>query len=256
MGGSVGVGLVEVARAHGSHGGDVVRLGRGATADHVDAKVYLDAPVTVPATIKISGVASSRSVGGTTLEKDVVVAAYRSSDEATAVAMATTDATGKYEITITTNGDPLDGFLKATKAGFVTTYLYPTAPIVADFPDAAVNLVTQNTFDTISNLAGGAQMPGKGFIALIVEDATGKPVSGAMIASSPASSAYKFDAKVGQNELPSSTATMTDVDGVGFMFNVPPTGTVQVSATKTGTTFKPHSLTAHADAFTTTLVTP
>src|SRR6476661_10306894 len=84
----------------------------------VDAKVFMDAPVQVPAMITISGVATARSLQGTAPEAGVTVGAYKSSDEATPVATAMTDAMGKYTLTITTNGMALDGFVKASKTKF------------------------------------------------------------------------------------------------------------------------------------------
>src|SRR3954470_13449395 len=87
--------------------------------------------------IKISGTAKLQGVGTSTELAGVVVAAYANSDESTAVAMATTDAHGNYTLMVPA-GVPLDGFLKATKVKdgnttYVDTYLYPQAPLSADF---------------------------------------------------------------------------------------------------------------------------
>src|SRR2546422_816901 len=74
----------------------------------------------VPATITVTGTAAAPGLGGSTPAPGVAVGAFRNSDENTAVAMATTDGSGNYTLTITTNGQPLDGFVKATKSGYET----------------------------------------------------------------------------------------------------------------------------------------
>src|ERR1051325_3053178 len=74
----------------------------------------IDGP-TVPATITVSGVASERSLSGTTMVKDLMVAAYSNTDTSTPVVTAMTDSAGKYTLVIPTLGKPVDGFIKATK---------------------------------------------------------------------------------------------------------------------------------------------
>src|SRR4051812_34237311 len=73
---------------------------------------------TVPAMITVSGVASERSLSGTTMVKGLTVSAYSNTDAATAVVTAMTDTNGKYTLVIPTMGKPVDGFIKATKTGY------------------------------------------------------------------------------------------------------------------------------------------
>src|ERR1041385_8755478 len=124
----------------------------------------------VPATINVAGVASERGLGGTTPVAGVVVGAYRNSDPNNAVAMATTDSNGNYGLVITTNGQPLDGYLKAAKSSYVDTYLYPPAPLYADFTMASLNMLTSGTLGTLYTLASTGQTAGLGTIALEVMD--------------------------------------------------------------------------------------
>src|SRR6185295_7550816 len=102
--------------------------------------------------ITISGTASSRGIGGTAPEANVTIAAYKNTDEATAVATTNTDAMGKFSLVIMTNGQPLDGFLKATKGGFTTSYLYPPRPVSADLAMVPMNMLTTSNFDTLYTL--------------------------------------------------------------------------------------------------------
>jgi hypothetical protein len=221
----------------------LMACGGGGDDDAVDA-------TTAPAMITITGTASTLGVGGSTPTAGVLVEAFANSAETTVVAMATTDATGNYTLTVTTNGTALDGFLKATKSGLVDTYLYPPAPLAADFAGASLNMVSSGTFDLVSSACQGNQEDTKGLIAVLVHDAAGAAVAGATVESTPAASKYCYNS----GGLPSGSAAATDADGIGFMFNV--TGSVSVTATKAGTTFKPHSVKARAMSLTTTLIVP
>lgn len=223
-----------------------------------DAPEGIDASIDAapaPAMIVITGTAVERTSNGTTPVADAMIAAFRTSDEATPIATATTNAQGAFTMTISTNGLAVDGYLRATKTNLLDSYLYPPAPLVADTV-APVNMISESTLNLINAFAQGNQQAGKGVIALVVVDgatAMAMPVAGAAVTSSPASGAYRYN---NSNGLPSSSATSTAADGTAYLFNVPPDVAVTVSATKTGSTFKSHGLKARADKFTTTLITP
>jgi hypothetical protein len=162
-----------------------------------------------------------------------------------------TDASGNYTLMIPTNGVALDGFLKATKPGLVDTYLYPPEPLTEDFAGASLNMVSPTTFGLLADtLCRANQEAAKGTIAILVNDAAGMPVAGATVASNPAAPTTCYN---GSNGLPSSMATETSTDGVGYLFNV--TGNVSVSAMGSAT-FRSHQVNARAGALTTTLVQP
>jgi hypothetical protein len=210
-----------------------------------------DAPSNVPAMITISGKASKRAPAASDAP-GVLVAAYQASDPSTPVAMATTDATGMYSMVITTNGKPLDGFLKATLSGYLETYLYAPKPIDADFDSASINMVTQSTVDLVSQtLCGSQQEAAKGMIAMIVADSNNTAVAGATATSSPA------DTKTCYNKggYPNKSATMTDTDGIVYLINVP-AGTVTVNAAGAGAPYRSHDVEARAAVFTTTVIQP
>ena len=203
----------------------------------------------VPATINVSGVASSIGIGGRTPVQGVVVEAYRNGAETTVVATATSDAMGMYSIPIPTNGMALDGYLLAKHASFKHTYLYPPAPLAADTNAATVLLLNESTFDNAAAIAQAPQEPGKGWIGIMVLDAANKPVAGATISSSPAG-IVRYN---GDSGLPNRNATVTAADGIGYVFNVT-AGIVNVSASKEGSSFRAHDVNARADQVTTTLV--
>jgi hypothetical protein len=234
-------------------GGDV-KVNPDADRPGEDADVQIDGPP-APPMITITGQAVSRGIGGAQPVADAMIAGYRNRDETTPIsAPVMTDAQGNFTMVIDTRGEALDGFIKATKAGFKETYLYPAAPIAAD-TTAPVNMVSENLYGTLSTLAQGNQQAGNGLIALVVVDgasATSMPVAGATVSSMPASGAYRYN----QGGFPNVNATATAADGVAYMFNAPPNVAITVSAMKAGSTFTSHRLKAWPDQLTTTLITP
>lgn len=238
-----------VAACGGGSGGNASDVD---ASDNADAKEFLDAPPMVPPMIAIGGTTSERGLGGETIVTGVTMTAHKSSDENTALATATSDAQGKYTLNVATNGMPLDGFLKATKSGYIDIYMYPSAPFIENSMDASVNMLTPSNKDFLNNLASGGQTAGKGMIGLQIRDASGQPVAGATVSSMPASGAYRYTNSSG---LPSSSVMSTSADGVAFMFNVP-SGPITVMASKSGMTFQAHVVLARADKFTTTSIEP
>lgn len=227
-----GLGIVVAAAACGDDGG-------AADASNIAAM------------ITISGTATARSGTTTSMPAGVVVSAYRNGDDTTVVAMTTTDAMGKYSLVVPTNGQPLDGYLKGTLATYMDTYLYPPAPVTADFAGASMNMITPGTLNLLASLLCGAtQQDTTGVVAAVVIDAAQMPVAGATTASTPAPTKTCYN----MGGTPNKNATMTDTDGVAYMFNV--TGQASVSATKSGSTFMSHPVNARVGTFTTTLIQP
>lgn len=204
------------------------------------------------AMITITGTAKTVGAGSSSPAPGVTIGAYRNSDENTPVATATTDTAGAYTLTIMTNGQALDGFLKATLTGDLDTYLYPPAPLTADFSGAAINMVTENTVQLLSNVCGHGITEANGVIGVEVFDASMQPVAGASLSSTPAAAKYCFDGAT--PGLPDGAKTETAADGLGYMIDV--SGSVMVSASKSGTTFKSHSVKVRVGTLTTTLITP
>src|SRR5882672_11135911 len=146
--------LVACGGSSGGNGNPDSNTGHDGNGN-VDAKIFMDAPPFVPPTITVTGNASRPQLGPSIPQQNVVIGAYKSSDEVTPIATATTDAMGNFTMTITTGGLPVDGFLKATKATFLDTYLYPPAPLIADFAMARVLMLMPVDRDTLSNIARG-----------------------------------------------------------------------------------------------------
>lgn len=209
-----------------------------------------DAGISAPAMITVTGTVTARSTSSMPLE-GVMLGAYRNSDESTPLATATSDAQGNYTLVIPTGGQALDGYIKGTLATYLDSYLYPPYVVAADFDGASINMITSGTLDLLANtLCGADQVNTTGVIAVIVADAAEVAVAGAAVASTPAASKVCYN----QDGFPNRNATVTDDDGIAYLFNV--TGQATVSATKSGTTFQAHGVNARAGTFTTTLITP
>ena len=219
-----------------------------------DAEQFLDAAPTTVTQVTVSGTASILSTTGSDPANGVLIEAFRNSDETNRIAFTTSDSSGNYSITIQTNGEAIDGFLKATLAGHKDTYLYPPYPLTADFDQASVIMVTPDTYDDLNTFAQGNQMAGKALIGAVVTDGT-DPLEGAMVTSSPAASVTRYNDEAAGFVFPSSQATSTHTDGVAYLFNVTP-GPVTVSATHATVTLASHGLKAWADQLTTTVIVP
>jgi hypothetical protein len=221
------------------------------TGNPPDAKVFMDAPPVVPGMITINGNTSEQGLSSTEPVSGATIALYASSDQQHAIGMATSDAQGNYSMTVSSSG-AIDGYLVATKQGYVDLYFYPLAPFSGNYTDGDINMITPNNKNLLSQFSGGNQQAGKGLIALAVIDANGMPVAGATVSSTPAASAYRYNGNTG---IPSSSAAATSSDGIAFLFNLP-SGPITVTASKSGMTFKPHVIEARADMFTNTAVSP
>jgi hypothetical protein len=220
-----------------------------------DAKEFNDAAPTMAATITVSGTATTRTQTGAAPAANVKIEGFRNSNETTPIAMTMTDAQGNYSLTIETNGESLGGFLKASRSDLKDTYLYPPYPLMMDYANAPVIMVTPAIYDTLSTVAQANHQPGKALVALVVTDGT-NPVSGAAVTSNPvANPLVRYNAMVGAYVLPSTTANSTFTDGIAYLFNLPP-GQVTVSATKVGSTYASHALKGWADQLTTTVIVP
>jgi hypothetical protein len=216
----------------------------------LDGFVFMDAPPNVPPMITVSGNVSAQGLNNSTPVKNAAVGVYRSSADTTPLAIGTSDAQGNYSIQVATGGAPIDGFVKSSATGYLDTYIYPAGAMDADVGSADANMVTQGNFNLLATFAGATQDGDKGLVVIEVIDQHQQTIGGATVVSVAASGAYRYDDA--SSGLPSSSATATSSDGVGYLFDVP--GSVTVSAMKAGTTFKPHVVNARPNAFTTTIV--
>lgn len=205
------------------------------------------------ARITIAGTAKAQGAGSSTPLAGVAVGAYKTGDDAAALATATTDQQGNYTLEITTGGVALDGYVKASITGYLDTYLYPPAPLTSDFTGAALNLVSTNLIGLLAqNFCGATSYSSTdGIVAVAVVNAAMMPVAGATVSATPAAMTYCYNA--GSPAVPNKSATMTATDGLAYMIQV--TGETSLSATKSGSAFNAHTVNSRAGALTTTIIT-
>ncbi|MFT3695593.1 MAG: carboxypeptidase-like regulatory domain-containing protein [Kofleriaceae bacterium] len=196
--------------------------------------------------LKFSGVTQENTQSGATPLAGVTMALYANGSDSSPLGMATSDASGNYSFSVDDHGAAIDGYMKASKSGYVDNFIYPAAAFSTDQTAANANLVTTDNFNYLGLL--GSQQSGKGLVVVEILDSSDQSVAGATLSSMPAAGSVKYM----DNGIPTGTSG-TDTDGAAFLFNVPP-GSVTISAAKSGMTFKSHALTAHADAFTTTVI--
>lgn len=188
--------------------------------------------------LTLSGTTTEQGQSGASTVGNATLAVYRASDDSM-VATATSDASGHFSIPI--DSTPLDGYLKVTKSGYVDSYIYPASPWIQD-STVETNMLTSATFGLLVTFAGGDSA--KGVIIAIVVDATGNPVSGAKVQSTPAAGVYKYSDGSG---APAGNIS-TPADGTAFFLSVP-LGSVMVQATKSGApAFHEHPVKARGGA--------
>ena len=212
-----------------------------------DAQVFNDAPPNVASTITIAGTALDNGQNSSTPLADVVVMLKNRADDTT-LAMATSDAQGKYSMQVSTGGHVVDAYLLATKSGYTDAAAFPASPFAADDMKADSNLVTTGNFGLLALYTG--QQSTNGIVIAEILDSSSMPVAGAVVSSSPAAGSVLYSNSSG---MPASLPS-TNTDGAAFLVNLPP-GPVAISATKSGSTFKTHTVTAKANTFTSTVVT-
>lgn len=222
--------------------------GGGADASNgADGRVFMDAPPNVPAMITIAGTATDSGQNSSTPLAGVAITLKNRTDDST-IASATSDAQGKYSMSVTTGGHVVDAYILATKSGYVDAAAFPAAPFAADDAMADSNLVTTGNFNLLTLYTG--QQASNGIIVAEILDASGMPVAGAAVSSSPAAGSYLYS---DSNGTPAS-GSATNTDGTAFLVNVAP-GSVSINATKSGATFKSHAVSAKANMFTSTVIT-
>ncbi len=142
------------------------------------------------------------------------------------LAVATSDDHGVYSVTLTTDGKPVDAYVRASKAGRVTTLVFPPEPLHSDMVPCApfqgtrgcilVALLTPNAANTVAGIAGVTRDGAKGEVLLIAASCQGVPVAGAAVAMAPKAERLVYTA----GPFPAPDAQATDASGRAFGFNI------------------------------------
>jgi hypothetical protein len=204
-------------------------------------------PTIAPATIAVTGQINSNALSPSP-QPGAVVSAFRTGDTTT-LDTSTSNTPGNYSLQVLTRGTPVDGYVRVTHTGHLTTYGYPSRPLAADAVENVL-LITSSEFSLLASSAGVTPVAGDGFVGVVVKDCAGTPIAAATVTSSPAGT-VRYNA----GGAPSSTATSTAADGVAYIANVA-AGNDTVRATAGGNTLRQHVVNARANAITLTEIQP
>lgn len=218
----------------------------------------VDGAGTTPGMLTLSGTAKEISASGQTAIAGVMLTAYNAADDSV-LGTATSAADGTFSITVSAGSTGINGYLKATTPGtgqnaYKDSYLYPPTTLTANYSGVPVYVLKVVTYNVVNSslFLNDNQSALNGWIALLIEDATGAVVAGATVTSSPMG---QVNYNSNSSNLPSATATATATDGIAYDTNIT-TGNVTVKAAKTGTSFAMHTIKVRPDVVTLTLITP
>lgn len=184
----------------------------------------------------IPGFTTDTPIDGATIE------GFNRGDETSAIVTTTSAANGDFTATLTTNGAPVDSYLRSTAATYWTTYLYPPTPVFMNLTGVAVVMVTDDQFSALTSFVPVTQDQDLGWVSLLVLDCDGQPIRGATVTSTPAADDTAY---TGNGGIPSLTEPATRADGVAMLFNVP-VGDLELSATINGMTLRTHTVVVSA----------
>jgi len=69
---------------------------------------------------------------------------------------------GAYSFMLATSSVPIDGYLQASKSGFIDSYLYPPFPLAVDTLNADPLLITPGTLSLLGTFTGQTRTRGTG----------------------------------------------------------------------------------------------
>ena len=204
-------------------------------------------PTTAPTSLTVSGQLKANALAPTALPS-AAVAAFKTG-VTTPLDSTSSDGGGFYTLTIASGGTPVDGYVRVSKTGYLTTYGYPAVPLSANVTENIL-VITSSEFNFLASAVGVSPTPGDGFIGIVVTDCAGNALTGATVASNPPGLIHYNAAGA-----PSSSATSTSTDGIAYIFNVT-AGDVTIFGTASGHALRQHVVNARADAVTLTQIQP
>jgi len=152
------------------------------------------------------------------------------------------DAGGSLAFELATGSEPLDHYARMTRDGHVTSYVYPSRPLVADAKDVFFPVLSPAWRSELASYAGVDVDPTRGIVAVIVTDCAGERVEGATVTFDPPAEAIAY----WDPTFTDASATETTVNGHAWGFNVP-AGDVHATITVDGITYRDWPVRSFAD---------
>jgi hypothetical protein len=140
----------------------------------------------------------------------------------------TPDATGSVTFTVIQG---FDGFVRVTAPNFMPSQVYVGRPIVTQPAVKSVRLIQTSEYSILAGTAKLTPDPTRGTAILYAVDCSSNPASGASFSVSTTDSMSALFYLINQFPTLPPSATATDVDGFGGVFNLP-TGASLVTTTR------------------------
>ncbi len=203
-------------------------------------------PTTAPAMVAFDGTTIELLLGATSQAPGVPIKIYDGASTVPLFSVAT-DAVGAFHVVLSTGGIPVDANVRFLDGGA----FYPKRPVSDPQVPGYLYRMTPQTFASFQAGHGVVQASGNAFIVVRVTSCSDEPMVGASVTTDPAGT-VRYDFEL---EQPSSSATSTGIDGLAFIYNLPP-GDVAVHATSAAHDLRSHTVTAGADVMTVVAIGP
>jgi hypothetical protein len=158
-------------------------------------------PTTAPDPLAIAGTVESMTTNGSLVPVDAVELQVFRAGQPVVLAHGTSSASGAFAFpSVASGGHPLQAYVKATKQGYRTTFLYPPFPLATN-TTAPLPTISDAMFASLVSSLGATQDDHKNGVLLVaVADCEAHPVAGATLSvihgNSPAG--HVFDLGAGQ----------------------------------------------------------
>lgn len=186
--------------------------------------------------ITLAGTVAGVTLGGPSPVDAADVVLFRAG-EPTVLARTQSASGGAFSTgTVASGGHALHAYLKATKAGYRTSFFYPAVPFAENASNLVVPAISDADFETVKTALGATQDDKHNGVLLVeVKDCTGAPLPGATL-------------RVHRGNSPNSLGQAFELGGIipsakgaYIVFNVPD-GKVFVSASYSGTMLPEHDV--------------
>jgi hypothetical protein len=208
-------------------------------------------PSSAPAVVSFAGTIYTQNFGPPL--PGVQLNAYKVGSS-TPIISTTSDSMGRFSVSVSTGGVPIDTYLVGQLAGYQDIYAVPPVPLYQDYVGIGFIMYQASQLASYMDSSGtnlnydSTQV----MVATVAVDCDGKSLAGATLSTSPAGQVHYL---YGGTSFP-ATATSTDASGIALIMNVPP-GTITVNGTaSTGDTQRAHSFMAPAGAIVETQIQP
>lgn len=151
----------------------------------------------------------------------------------TALVTVTSDANGNFAAQVPTNGNALDGFIRASappSVGYLPTELWPRHPFDAD-TTVRIQFLSQTDLSQLYSIGAANYDSTQGTVIAQIVDCNGQPVAGATLVLNIGSANTRIE-YADSNGLPSTNLMATTANGIVYVFSISGSGIFSASSTQ------------------------